>query len=50
MQSSFVSSRPFTARPVVVSRPSRVAVPVIENRVALRFQRYGRKSLPFYRC
>ncbi len=55
MQSStFVGSvRPFqraaVAPRVVAARPSRVAVPVIENRVAIRFQRFGRKQLPFYR-
>ena len=40
--------RPFQATRVSVSRPQRVA-PVIENRVALRFQRFGRKKRPFYR-
>jgi small subunit ribosomal protein S16 len=53
MQSSFVGSvRPFQASSrscaVAVSR-SRTLAPVIENRVALRFQRFGRKKLPFYR-
>ncbi|KAF5838519.1 plastid ribosomal protein S16 [Dunaliella salina] len=33
-----------TARPV-----SRLTVPVIENRVSIRFQRIGRKFSPFYR-
>jgi small subunit ribosomal protein S16 len=32
-----------------VSRPVRVLVPVIENRVAIRFQRFGRHKAPFYR-
>lgn len=40
--------KPFTATRVQTSRPSRV-VSVVENRVALRFQRFGRKKLPFYR-
>jgi small subunit ribosomal protein S16 len=50
MQSSFVGSvKPFAAAPrVVAGRPVRVAVQV-EARVALRFQRFGRKKLPFYR-
>lgn len=50
MQSSFTGSvRAFqAARPCGVARPVRVAT-VIENRVALRFQRYGRTKLPFYR-
>ncbi|GIL84593.1 hypothetical protein Vretimale_14584 [Volvox reticuliferus] len=42
------SVKPFTATRVSTSRPARVAT-VIENRVALRFQRFGRKKLPFYR-
>ncbi|GFH07884.1 plastid/chloroplast ribosomal protein S16 [Haematococcus lacustris] len=52
MQSSFVGCvKPFQSSrsAVVATRPVRVAVPVIENRVAIRFQRYGRKKLPFYR-
>uniref|UniRef100_A0A7S0WIK9 30S ribosomal protein S16, chloroplastic n=1 Tax=Chlamydomonas leiostraca TaxID=1034604 RepID=A0A7S0WIK9_9CHLO len=49
MQSTFVGSvKPFSAQRVSVARPTRVAT-VIENRVALRFQRFGRKKLPFYR-
>jgi len=40
--------KPFTATRVSVGRPQRVTA-VIENRVALRFQRFGRKKLPFYR-
>lgn len=39
--------RPFTAAPVAV-RPIRTAL-TVENRVALRFQRFGRKKRPFYR-
>lgn len=49
MQSSFVGSvKPFQATRVAVARPVRVQT-VIENRVALRFQRFGRKKSPFYR-
>ena len=49
MQSSVLGNvRPFQATRVAVARPSRVT-PVVENRVALRFQRHGRKKLPFYR-
>jgi small subunit ribosomal protein S16 len=49
MQSSMLGNvRPFQATRVAVARPSRAAV-VVENRVALRFQRFGRKKLPFYR-
>jgi small subunit ribosomal protein S16 len=34
----------------VVSRPvSRLPAPVIENKVAIRFQRLGRKKSAFYR-
>ncbi|KAG2491789.1 hypothetical protein HYH03_009949 [Edaphochlamys debaryana] len=40
--------RPFSANPVKAARPARVAH-VVENRVAIRFQRFGRKKLPFYR-
>jgi small subunit ribosomal protein S16 len=53
MQAS-LSSRAFNGnvRPFqpagVAARPSRAAV-VVENRVAIRFQRYGRKKAPFYR-
>ena len=37
-------------RAVVASaRPSRTTVVQVENRVAVRFQRYGRKHSPFYR-
>ncbi|EFJ42044.1 plastid/chloroplast ribosomal protein S16 [Volvox carteri f. nagariensis] len=42
------SVKPFTATRASAARPARVAT-VIENRVALRFQRFGRKKLPFYR-
>lgn len=42
------SVQPFTANRVSTARPARV-VTVVENRVALRFQRFGRKKLPFYR-
>ena len=51
MQSSMLGNvRAFQAtRPVAAARPVRVTAPVIENRVALRFQRFGRKKLPFYR-
>ncbi|KAG2452736.1 hypothetical protein HYH02_002966 [Chlamydomonas schloesseri] len=45
---SLGSVQPFTSSRVAVARPARVAT-VIENRVALRFQRFGRKKLPFYR-
>jgi hypothetical protein len=52
MQASFVGSvRPFqaTSRPVATAiRPQRAGL-IVENRVALRFQRFGRKKLPFYR-
>lgn len=51
MQSSFVSGssvRPFTATRVQAARPARATV-VVQARVALRFQRFGRKKLPFYR-
>lgn len=41
------SVRPFQST-VVAPRVTRTAV-VIENRVAIRFQRYGRKKAPFYR-
>jgi small subunit ribosomal protein S16 len=47
-KASLGSTRPFTATRVAVSRPQRVAT-VIENRVALRFQRFGRHKVPFYR-
>jgi small subunit ribosomal protein S16 len=53
MQAS-LSSRAFNGnlRPLqpaaVAPRVSRAAV-VVENRVAIRFQRYGRKKAPFYR-
>mmetsp|Transcript_8926 Transcript_8926/g.19048 ORF Transcript_8926/g.19048 Transcript_8926/m.19048 type:complete len:126 (+) Transcript_8926:65-442(+) len=50
MQTSVLGNvRPFQATRVAVARPVRVSAPVIENRVALRFQRFGRKKLPFYR-
>lgn len=50
MQSSFVGSvRPFTSQRPAVARPARSCVLTVENRVALRFQRFGRKKLPFYR-
>ena len=55
MQASRLSSfHGASAAPSVAARPLRAAGPsraatVIENRVSLRFQRYGRKSLPFYR-
>ena len=51
MQSSFVGNvKAFQATRVApAARPSRLCVPVIENRVSLRFQRFGRKHLPFYR-
>jgi len=39
-----VRSSVATVRPV-----SRVTAPVIENRVAIRFQRLGRKKSAFYR-
>ncbi|PNH05774.1 30S ribosomal protein S16, chloroplastic [Tetrabaena socialis] len=42
-------SKPFTASRVAAARPARVNTVVVENRVALRFQRFGRKKLPFYR-
>ncbi|GAX85741.1 hypothetical protein CEUSTIGMA_g13156.t1 [Chlamydomonas eustigma] len=49
MNSSILGNvRPFQATRVGVSRPTRVTA-VIENRVAIRFQRFGRKKLPFYR-
>lgn len=49
MQSSFVGTvKPFQATRVAVARPVRVAT-TIENRVAIRFQRFGRKKAPFYR-
>lgn len=35
-----------SVRPATISRQ---AVSVIENRVAIRFQRYGRNKSPFYR-
>lgn len=38
----------FRSRPVLAQRTVRVAQQ-IENRVAIRFQRFGRKKLPFYR-
>lgn len=41
--------RPFQATRVAVARPQRTTGLVVENRVALRFQRFGRKKLPFYR-
>ena len=41
--------RPFQATRVAVARPARTTGLVVENRVALRFQRFGRKKLPFYR-
>ncbi len=44
---SLGSVRPFQAT-AVAPRVSRAAV-VVENRVAIRFQRYGRKKAPFYR-
>lgn len=40
--------RPFQSSSVAGPRVSRVAVQV-EARVAIRFQRYGRKKSPFYR-
>jgi small subunit ribosomal protein S16 len=40
--------RPFQSSSVAAPRVSRVAVQV-EARVAIRFQRYGRKKSPFYR-
>ncbi len=50
MQSSMLGNvRPFQATRVAVARPSRATPLVVENRVALRFQRFGRKKLPFYR-
>ncbi|KAG1663540.1 hypothetical protein FOA52_003168 [Chlamydomonas sp. UWO 241] len=50
MQTSMLgNTRAFQATRVVASRPTRVAVPVIQARVALRFQRFGRKKAPFYR-
>lgn len=42
------SVRPFQAAAVTPVRVSRAAV-VVENKVAIRFQRYGRKKAPFYR-
>lgn len=51
MQASFLGSKPFTAAqrsPVAARAPARVAL-TIENRVAIRFQRFGRNKLPFYR-
>jgi small subunit ribosomal protein S16 len=42
------NTRPFQASRVGISRPTRVTA-VIENRVAIRFQRFGRKKVPFYR-
>lgn len=49
MQSSVLgNTKAFQASRVTVARPTRV-VQVIENRVALRFQRFGRKKMPFYR-
>ncbi len=49
MNSSMLGNvRPFQTTRVGVCRPTRVAA-VIENRVAIRFQRFGRKKLPFYR-
>lgn len=47
---SAFNGRVLTARaaPVAAPRTARV-MQTIENRVALRFQRYGRKKLPFYR-
>lgn len=37
------------ASPVMVARPQRVQSVEVCARVALRFQRFGRKKLPFYR-
>ncbi|KAI8476448.1 MAG: plastid ribosomal protein S16 [Monoraphidium minutum] len=34
---------------VVAPRPQRVATVTVEARVAIRFQRFGRKKSPFYR-
>eukprot|EP00879_Flechtneria_rotunda_P001781 GHRR01001945.1.p1 GENE.GHRR01001945.1~~GHRR01001945.1.p1 ORF type:complete len:128 (+),score=20.73 GHRR01001945.1:175-558(+) len=54
MQASCLSSRSFNGNvqlfqsTVATSRVTRAAV-VVENRVAIRFQRYGRKKAPFYR-
>lgn len=48
MQATFLGNRPFTAARVQAARPARTPV-VVENRVAIRFQRFGRKKLPFYR-
>ncbi|MEW5312339.1 MAG: hypothetical protein WDW38_003980 [Sanguina aurantia] len=55
MQSSLSASKAFTgnvssfkATPVSVARTSRVT-PLVEARVAIRFQRFGRNKLPFYR-
>ena len=45
---AFVGSiQPFQSG--VLRRVARVAVPQIENKVAIRFQRFGRKKVPFYR-
>ncbi len=51
MQSSFVGTvRAFQpAKVAVASRPTRVASVLVENRVSLRFQRGGRKHVPFFR-
>eukprot|EP00798_Chlamydomonas_sp_ICE-L_P029021 gene29021-32218_t len=50
MQSSFVgTARAFQPSRVAIARPARVTTVQVENRVALRFQRGGRKHLPFYR-
>jgi small subunit ribosomal protein S16 len=40
--------RPFTAALPVAARPVRTSL-TVENRVALRFQRFGRTKRPFYR-
>ena len=37
------------ARVATASRPTRVSAVQVEARVALRFQRGGRKHVPFYR-
>lgn len=51
MQTSMLgNTRAFQASRVsTAARPARVAVPTIEARVSLRFQRFGRKKSPFYR-
>lgn len=50
MQAYAASARPAARAPVSRSAPlSRSTAVSVEARVAIRFQRYGRKKAPFYR-